>query len=269
MPTHCAPIAAMSRSHPPPPRVKTIAGTRSRNDSTMARIGASENLRYASAVRSPPHVSNNITDVGAAFDLRVEIRDDRAYVDVDDARQEIRSRVRHLAHEGEVAAAAALDHVARERERASRESDEGNTAAELALDLRDRLRRRSRAIACRARERSDRASSRSGRAKRGPSPSANESPRPIASGIVRMSEKENRGVERKARERLQRDFGGVIGILRERHEAACLRAHRVVLGEVASGLPHEPDRRVRRRLAPQRAQKVSFVITAQEPAFFR
>ena len=51
------------------------------------------------------------------------------------------------------------------------------------------------------------ASSRSGRAKRGPSPSANESPSPIASGIGQDVGEEDRRVERKARERLQRHFG--------------------------------------------------------------
>ena len=45
------------------------------------------------------------------------------------------------------------------------------------------------------------------------------------------------------------------GVLREREKAPRLRARRVVLGQVAPGLAHQPDRRVRRGFAAQRAQE--------------
>ena len=77
--------------------------------------------------------------VGAALDLRVEIGGDRAGVDGDDLRQEIRPRVRHLAHGREVRAAAAFDHVAGERERAAREADQRHAPAQFALDERHRV----------------------------------------------------------------------------------------------------------------------------------
>ena len=62
------------------------------------------------------------------------------------------------------------------------------------------------------------------RANRGPSPSTNESPSPIASGNGQDVGEENRRVERKARERLQRHFGGERRRRRQRHEAAGARA---------------------------------------------
>ena len=63
------------------------------------------------------------------------------------------------------------------------------------------------------------------------------------------------GVERKALERLQRHFGGVVGVRREAHEAAGAGARGVVLGQVAAGLAHQPDRRVVGGLAQERAQE--------------
>ncbi len=66
---------------------------------------------------------------------------------------------------------------------------------------------------------------------------------------------QDRRVKRKAVERLQRHFGRERRRLRQCEEASRLRARCVVLGQVASRLPHQPDRRVRRGLASQSAQE--------------
>jgi hypothetical protein len=66
---------------------------------------------------------------------------------------------------------------------------------------------------------------------------------------------QDRRVERKAVERLQRDFGRIVRVLREAKEAACTAARGVVLGQIAARLAHQPDRRVLGRLAQQRAQE--------------
>src|SRR5207237_5345462 len=58
-----------------------------------------------------------------------------------------------------------------------------------------------------------------------------------------------------AGERLQRYFGGERRCRGERHEAASARPGPVVLGKITAGLAHQPDRRVRRWFAPQRAQQ--------------
>ena len=88
------------------------------------------------------------------------------------------------------------------------------------------------------------ASSRSGRAKRGPSPSAKVRPRPIASGTVRMSENRIAASSAIALERLQRHLGREVRVRRQAHEAAGTGARGAVLGQVAPGLAHQPDRRV-------------------------
>ena len=67
--------------------------------------------------------------------------------------------------------------------------------------------------------------------------------------------KDDRGVERKAPDRLQRHLACELGRLREREEASGLEPRLVVFGEVAPRLPHDPHRRVRRRLAQQCPQE--------------
>ena len=83
--------AAISSSQTPPPLVNTIVGTRrpsgaGSSAASTARIGASENRRYAAAVSMPPQVSKIITASAPRGDLLVEVRGDRLRVDVDDAR---------------------------------------------------------------------------------------------------------------------------------------------------------------------------------------
>ncbi len=65
---------------------------------------------------------------------------------------------------------------------------------------------------------------------------------------------EDRGVDAEPLDRLERDLGGRLGSCAELEEAEAL-AHRAVLGHVAAGLAHEPDRRVRRRLAASGAEQ--------------
>jgi hypothetical protein len=51
----------------------------------------------------------------------------------------------------------------------------------------------------------------------------------------------NGGVQRIALQGLQRDFGGVVHVGGQPHEAARLGAGGAVLGQVAPGLAHQPD----------------------------
>ena len=60
---------------------------------------------------------------------------------------------------------------------------------------------------------------------------------------------QNGGVQRVALQRLQRDLGGVIAVGGQAHEAAGLGAGGAVLGQVAPGLAHQPQRRVGRGAA--------------------
>jgi hypothetical protein len=66
------------------------------------------------------------------------------------------------------------------------------------------------------------------------------------------------GVQRVTLQRLQRDFGGVVHVGGQAHEAAGLGARGAVLGQVAPGLAHQPQGRVVGGLAQQARRKVSF-----------
>ena len=103
------------------------------------------------------------------------------------------------------------------------------------------------------------ASSRTGCANFGPSPSAKLRPRPIASGTVRMSLNRIAASSAIALQRLQRHLGGVVGVGRQAHEAAGLGARGAVLGQVAAGLAHQPDGRVVGGLAQAGAQEAVVV----------
>ena len=63
------------------------------------------------------------------------------------------------------------------------------------------------------------------------------------------------GVERVPIHGLQRDLAGNVGSCAHGEEAACALAGRPVLGKIAAGLTHQPDRAARRRFAHQRAQQ--------------
>ena len=200
------------RATAPPPLVNTIVGTRRPSGpgfsaARTARIDASENVRYASHDRRPPHVSKIITASAPAATCSFEIRGDGLRVDGDEPREQVRPRVRHPPHGGEVGAAAALDHVARERERAARESDQRNAALERALDLAHRV--EHIATAARGRARSSVADRRlvGRRAREARALALGE--RESEPHRVRHGQdvgEQDRRVERKAIERLQRDL---------------------------------------------------------------
>ncbi|KIF84001.1 hypothetical protein TSA66_01250, partial [Noviherbaspirillum autotrophicum] len=67
--------------------------------------------------------------------------------------------------------------------------------------------------------------------------------------------KQDGGVQRVAVQRLQGDFGGVVGAFCQAQEGAGALAGGAVLGQVASCLAHQPQRRVIGRLAQQGAQE--------------
>ena len=169
--------------------------------------------------------------------------------------QEVGTRVEQGLHVAEVLAAAAFDHVAGERERAAAEADERNAAAQ-------RLAHHGEGVEHVAQPR------RVGNGERGDVALGAQRPlelRPLAFDEVqpqshRVGHREDvgeddRSVEREALDRLQRDLTGELGRLREREEAAGLAPRGVVFGKVAPRLAHDPDRRVRRRFAQQRAQE--------------
>ena len=66
---------------------------------------------------------------------------------------------------------------------------------------------------------------------------------------------DDRGIEAKTADRLQRDFGGAFRIEAQIEEAAGLGAQLAIFRQIASGLPHHPDRRHRLPVAGQHFNK--------------
>ncbi len=69
--------------------------------------------------------------------------------------------------------------------------------------------------------------------------------------------KQDRGIQRKTAQRLQRHFTGQFRVLGQGQEAAGLRARRPVFRQVAAGLAHQPDRRAVDGFAAQGTQEAT------------
>ncbi|MDR8804351.1 hypothetical protein FEP89_05107 [Burkholderia multivorans] len=210
--------------------------------------------------RAAPRVENHHR-LRARLDLRVQIRGHRLRVHVENPVHQVGTRIRHRLYGAEIVRAAALDHVARERPRAAGEADQRHALAALAIGERaPDLAYRIGHVAERRADVGDRELRDVGlgaHRMRELRPFADLEVEAEAHGVGNRQDvgEQDRGVERKALERLQRHFGREIGILREAEEAAGPRARRVVFRQIAARLAHEPDRRVVGRLAQKRTQE--------------
>ena len=186
----------------------------------------------------------------ARFDLRIEVVRGRARELREQPVQRLRVAREQRLRMHEIAAAAALDHVGRNGPGRSGESDERHSPREFAANERNRIHDESQ-VARRIGHRQ--CVDVGGTAQRplDPWPLAFREREPDAHGHRDHQDvgEEDRRVERKARERLQRDFAGEIGIRRQSQETSSPGARRAVLRQVAAGLPHDPDRRPVHRLA--------------------
>ncbi len=205
--------------------------------------------------RASPGIEDH-ADVDPGLDLCSQVLAHGARVHVEDAMQEVGTRMAHGLQRSPVVAARTFDHVAGEGKGAAGEADERHAIAQLAANLAHRvhhvaqLHRRIR-----HRELGD---------------VALVAQRPLEARTFALGEaqpeahrirdrqdvgEEDRGIERKALERLQCHLGGERGRLCQRQETSRLGARRVVFRQIASGLSHEPDRRVLGGLPREGAQQ--------------
>jgi len=194
--------------------------------------------------------------LGARSDLRIEIVRRRSRQLAEQPVQRLRITVEKRLGLREVAAAAALDHVGRDRPGRACEADERCAARKFAADQRHRIHHEAQLPAgVGHRERID--ISRAAHRPLDARPFALLEREPDAHRLRDHQDvrEEYRGVERIARKRLQRHLAGELRVGRQAKEAACLCARRAVLREVAARLAHEPHRRTIHRLARQRAQE--------------
>ena len=158
-------------------------------------------------------------------------------------------------HLGEVAAAAAFDHVAGERERGAGEAQQRRLARQLRAGPADRLidRRQLLRHAC-----PGELAEISGIGQRFELGTfAFLEPDFLAERVGNHEDvgKDDGGIEPEAAYRLQGDLDRLVGRVAELEERACRRPDRAILRQIAPGLAHQPDRRRRKARSGQRLQE--------------
>ena len=163
------------------------------------------------------------------------------------------SRAQELAEVLVLFAAAAFDQVGGERQRRAAEADERDRPAAARRGRGAARRRRTARSRSRSVERFDRSRERSGCAIDGPGVNCDLD----AERFERRHDvaEDDRRVERKTAQRLQRDLRGDLRRARHLQERRAL-FDREVLGQIASGLAHDPNRRPLLRDAADRLKKL-------------
>ncbi len=158
--------------------------------------------------------------VGAGCDLLAQIGDNGIGIEGDEPREQIRTRIGHSPHARKVGAAAAFDHVARERERAARESDQRHAACKRALDFGDGVEHVAQAREIRNGEFRDGLLVAGGVREARSLAFGEREPEPHRVRHRQDVGEENRGVEVEPGKRLQRHLGGQRRRGGQRHEAS-------------------------------------------------
>ena len=162
----------------------------------------------------------------------------------------------HGLERGEIARAVALDHVAGERPRAAGEADQRHAPVQLAADQSHRVHHVAQfAIHVRHGEFVDvgPAAQRARELRAFALGEAQTQPHRVGNG--QDVGEQDRRIEVETLQRLQGHLAGVLRVLRQPHETAGALARGAVLGQVAAGLAHHPDRRGVGGFAAQRAQE--------------
>src|SRR6185436_11763104 len=205
--------------------------------------------------RSTPGVEHHY-GLRTRLDLRIEVSRDGTRVGVEDVMKQVRTLVKHALGFLKIRAAAPFDHIAGQGERAAGEADQWNFAGERLADLRDRVQHIAQVhIGVGNRKTADLRlvakwplETRSFAFDKG-------KPKTHRVGDGKDVGEKDRGIEGKARQRLHRDLDGQVRIPAQIEKTACPRPGLVVLGKIAAGLAHDPDRRVWRGLPQQRADE--------------
>ena len=194
-----------------------------------------------------------LDDVGAGAELRDEIGDRGLDQDVDELREGFGLLQSEEPGRGLVGRAAAADHVGRHRPGRAAEADQGLVWAAALPCTRASV--SSTGSSCPST--CSGFSARRGRAVRAPDPRRSRSAPswPSASGMTRMSEKRIAASRSNRRSGCSVTSAASVGRVAELEEAPDRLADRAVLGQVAAGLPHDPDRGTLLALAEHRPQQ--------------
>ncbi len=164
-------------------------------------------------------------------------------------------RVHERLDQAVVVRAAALDHVGGQGPGAAGEADQGHAAVERAADGGDRVEDVAQLVHVGHGEGADVGLGAHGLLEPGALTEREVQAQAHGVGDGEDVGEEDGRVERVALQRLQGDFGGVVDVGGQAHEAAGLGARGAVLGQVAAGLPHQPHGGVVGGLAQAGAQE--------------
>ncbi len=157
---------------------------------------------------------------------------------------ELRLVEHHGFDEREILAAAAFDHVSRERPGTARETNQWNPAMQFAPDQAHRIHHVFEfRLGVRHRQRRNIGGGAYGFFELRALAFGEIKPEPHGVGDGENVGKKNRGIEREAAQRLQRHLAGEFRRGAERLEIAGLLAHRAILGQIPPRLAHDPHRR--------------------------
>ena len=204
--------------------------------------------------QAPPGVENH-HHVGTVSDLLRKIRNHRLGVDRQNAVEKLGPGIEHAPHSAEIGAARPLDHVAGECEGTAGETDQGHASVQCQLDRSDRVIDVPKAGRIGRHQPRDRRFVDERPLEPWPFALRN---RESQAHCVRDREdvgKKNSRVERKTRQRLKRYLGGEGGVGAKLQEATGASAGRIVFGQIAARLTHQPHGGVLGGLALKRAQK--------------
>ncbi len=220
----------------------------------LAHIVQRKFLVSAIRQRPAPRIENH-HGLCTGVDLGVQVSRHCRRIGAEHVMHQVRTVVQHRLDGMELARAFAFDHVASQGPRAAGKANQRHAAIELGTDLRDRLENIVQLAQIRGLQRHH---------------VFFITQRPLELGAFAIGEiqaqshgvrhgqdvgKQNRGIQRETVKRLQRDFGGVIGIGRQTHERTGATAGFAILRQIAAGLAHQPQRRVFSWLAQQCAQE--------------
>ena len=205
-----------------------------------AGIGQAEVLEGTIGQHAAPAVKHHHR-LGTGFDLGIQIEGHGVGIDRQDAVHQVRAAVHQAFHQTVVVRATAFHHVASQRPRAARKTNQRHTALQSFANGGDRVKHILQLVHI-------------GHGQGGHGrfvahhfgklrPFALGKRQTQAHGVRDGQDvrKQNRRIQRIAVQRLQGHFGGVVHVGGQPHETAGLGAGGAVLGQVASSLAHQPN----------------------------
>ena len=205
-----------------------------------AGVGQAELLECAVGQHAAPAVKHH-HGLGTSLNLRVQVERHGVGVDGQDAVHQVGSAVHQAFDQTVVVRAAALHHVASQRPGAARETNQGHAAVQGFANTGDRIKHILQLVHVWHRQRRHSGFIPHHFFKLGAFALCEGQAQTHGVWNGQDVGEQNGRVQRIAVQRLQGDFGGVVHIGGQAHEAARLGAGGAVLGQIPACLAHQPN----------------------------